>query len=189
MRKKSQVRYAEVDLETPHTRVRVVLDFDGERNATVETGIGYFDSLLVLFAQSAEFDLGVSSEGDLMVDDRHTLENVGACLGKAVRQALGAKGEAPFKGSFTSPMEDALCMAVVDFSNKGFLHYGLKFSCERLGGISTECLQGFFSSFTRTADMTLHLVQMHGHNNHHICEAAFKAFGSALKQAIDSGQD
>jgi imidazoleglycerol-phosphate dehydratase len=178
------VRYAEQERETEETRVRVVVDLDGARRATVDTGIGFFDHMLTQFAFHGGFDLGVSAEGDLHVDDHHTVEDVGICLGGAIRQALGdAEGINRF-GSEHAPTDDALVRVVADVSGRPFLEYGLEFDVERIGGLSTENIAEFFRAVVNHSGITLHVHKLAGTNNHHVCEAAFKAFGRALRKAV-----
>ncbi|MCH8274399.1 MAG: imidazoleglycerol-phosphate dehydratase [Armatimonadetes bacterium] len=178
------VRYAEVERETGHTRVRVVIDLDGERKSTVDTGIGYFDLMLGRFTAAASFDLGVSAEGDLAVDDRHTVEDVGVCLGQAIRQALGDSEGIRGHGSEAVPMDDALCLVAVDVGGRPYLSYQVEFDCERLGGLTTECIEEFLRALVNEAGITLHVVKLAGHNNHHVCEALFMGLGRALRSAV-----
>lgn len=178
------VRYSEQERETEATRVRVVIDLDGAKRATVDTGIGYFDHMLTEFAFHGGFDLGVSAEGDLHVDDHHTLEDVGICLGGAIRQALGDSAGINRFGMEHVPVDDALVRAVVDISGRPFLNFDVKFTTNRIGAMTSESVEQFFRGLVNHAGMTIHFHQLAGHNNHHICEAVFKAFGRALRKAV-----
>lgn len=178
------VRYAEQERETEYTRVRVVLDLDGERQATVDTGVGFFDHMLSLFAFHGHFDLGVTCEGDLHVDEHHSVEDVGICLGRAIRQALGDGIGLNRFGSEHVPMDDALAHVSVDISGRPHLSYDVQFTCERLGGMGSETVEQFFRGVVNHAGITMHIRRLAGDNNHHICEAVFKAFGRALKKAV-----
>ncbi|HET6645293.1 MAG TPA: imidazoleglycerol-phosphate dehydratase [Fimbriimonadales bacterium] len=178
------VRYAEVELETEENRVRVVLDLDGERQATTTTGVGYFDHMLSTFAYHGCFDLGVTAERDYVIDDLHILEDVGACLGRAIRQAIGDGGGIVGYGSEHAPMDEALAHAVVDLSGRSYLNFEAEFSVDKIGEMSTENVEQFFHAVARGANMTLHIRQLAGHNNHHVCEAIFRAFGRSLFHAV-----
>lgn len=177
------VRYAEIERETEWARVRVVLDLDGGQKATVDTGIGYFDQLLSLLAAAGRIDLGVSAEGDLGVDDRHSVEEVGFCLGRAVRHALGDGTGYIGRGSELAAHEDALVLVALDLSTRPFLSYDLGLTCDRIGGLTAECIESFFRSFVLQCGLTLHVRRFEGTNNHHLCEAAFKGVGLALMRA------
>lgn len=174
------VRYAEIERESETARVRVVLDLDGGRKATVDTGIGYFDQLLGMLAAAGRIDLGVSAEGDLAVDDRHTVEEVGYCFGRAVRHALGDGLGISGRSSHMSTQEDALVLIALDLSTRPYLSYDLGLTYERVGGLTAECIESFMRSLTLQAGMSLHVKRLDGHNNHNLCEATFKGLGRAL---------
>jgi imidazoleglycerol-phosphate dehydratase len=177
------VRYAEVFRETKETRVQVVLDLDGGRRQDIATGIPFFDHMLELMAFHGQIDLGISAVGDLEIDDHHTIEDVGIVLGQALVQALNDDSPVERYGSCHAPMDEALVLAAVDISGRGVLAYDLAFTRESLGGVSTENVHEFFRAFAVNAKITLHLRQLAGENNHHICEAAFKGVGRALRMA------
>ncbi len=177
------VRYAEIERESDSTRVRVVLDLDGGQKATVDTGIGYFDQLLALMAGAGRIDLGVSAEGDLAVDDRNTIEEVGYCLGRAVRHALGDGQGIIGRASEAAVHEDALVLVALDLATRPYLGYELGLTYERIGGLTGEYVETFLRSFTLQAGLSLHVRRLDGHNNHHLCEATFKGLGRVLGRA------
>lgn len=178
------VRYAEEERETQETRVRVVLDLDGERKPSIETGIGFFDHMLDLMVFHGGFDCGISAEGDLHVDDHHTVEDVGICFGRALRSALGDAEGINRYGSECVPMDEALVMVCVDVSGRPFLSFDVPFTHERLGDLNTDCVEEFFRAVANSAGITIHTRTFSGRNNHHLCEATFKAFGRALRTAV-----
>ncbi|MEW5884671.1 MAG: imidazoleglycerol-phosphate dehydratase HisB [Armatimonadota bacterium] len=185
MKKRAQgVRYAEEERETQETRVRVVLDLDGERKPSIETGIGFLDHVLDLMVFHGGFDCGISAEGDLHVDDHHTVEDVGICFGRALRSALGdAEGISRY-GSECVPMDEALVMVCVDVSGRAYLAFDVPFTHERIGDLNTDCIEEFFRAVANNAGVTIHVRTFAGKNNHHLCEATFKAFGRALRKAV-----
>ncbi|MDQ2985740.1 MAG: imidazoleglycerol-phosphate dehydratase [Armatimonadota bacterium] len=178
------VRYAEIERESGGTTVRVVLDLDGERQATVQTGVGFFDHLLGVFAYQGCFDLGVSTDGGLHVDDHMTLEDVGVCIGQAIRQALGEGDGIDVYGTEHAPVDEALARVVVDVSARPCLVFDVQFTVERIGEMSTEAVEEFFRAVANHAQITIHVHQLAGKSNHHITEAIFKAFGRALRKAV-----
>ncbi len=178
------MRYAEIERETSRCRVRVVMDLDGERKSTVDTGIPFFDFLLELFTEAGGFDLGVSAEGDLAVGDLHTVEDVGSCVGLAIRQALGSSQGIRGYGCEMAGVRDALVLAVLELTRSPYLFYASPFTCERLGGLSVECVESFLRELTQGGEFSLHLRKWEGYNNHHIAEAMFIALGRALGVAV-----
>jgi len=177
------VRYAELDRETSETHIQVVLDLDGGSRRDILTGIGFFDHMLELFAFHGQIDIGLGSEGDLEVDDHHTVEDTGIVLGKAIREALDAGDAIERYSSVHVPMDDALVLVAMDISGRGQLHWEVPFAREKVGDLSTENIREFFRALTAHSGITLHVRKMAGHNDHHLCEAVFKAFGLALDQA------
>jgi len=177
------VRYAEIYRETAETRIQVVLDLDGGTRRDISTGIGFFDHMLTQLAFHGQFDIGISAEGDLHIDDHHTAEDVGIVLGKALAQALDQSDPIVRFGSAHAPMDEALVLVAVDFSGRGGLFYDVNFTRESLGELATECVREFFRALATHAGITLHIRQIAGENNHHICEAVFKGFGLAMHQA------
>lgn len=177
------VRYAELDRETNETRVQVVLDLDGGTRQDVSSGIAFFDHMLSLFAFHGQLDLGVKAEGDLGVDDHHTVEDIGIVLGRAIAEASQASEGIQRYASNHTPMDDSLVLVALDFSGRGYLDFDVRFKRERLGQLSTECVKEFFRAIVANAGITLHIRQIAGENDHHICEAIFKGFGRALHDA------
>jgi imidazoleglycerol-phosphate dehydratase len=177
------VRYAEIYRETSETRIQVVVDLDGGTRRDISTGIPFFDHMLMQLAFHGQIDLGLSAEGDLEIDDHHTVEDCGIVLGQAIAQALDQDTPIVRYGSNHTPMDEALVLAVVDISGRGVLGYNVEFNRDKLGGLSTECVREFFRALTTHANITVHLHKIAGENDHHVCEAIFKAFGRALSQA------
>ncbi len=176
------VRYAEIDRETSETRVRVVLDLDGGTRSDISTGIAFFDHMLTQLCFHGEMDYGVICEGDLGVDDHHTVEDVGIVTGQAIAEALSSEQVKRYASNMT-PMDEALVMAVVDISGRGGLFWDVDFKREKIGGMSTESVKEFFQALALHSGLTIHLKKMAGDNDHHVCEATFKAFGRALHEA------
>ena len=178
------VRYAEVEKERGDSVIRVVLDLDGEQQATVNTGVDFFDHLLELFAFHGRFDLGVSLVGETNLDGHLTVKEVGMCLGQAIRQAVGEGDRIDRYGSVHAPMDEALALVVVDVSGGPITVFESAFTVERLGEMSTEAIEEFFKTVAIEAQMTIHVHQIAGKNNHHIAESIFIAFGRALREAV-----
>lgn len=177
------VRYAEVERETNETRVQVVLDLDGGTRRDVLTGIQFFDHMLAQLAFHGQFNLGVGAEGDLEVDDHHTVEDVGIVLGQAFRQALDVDDAIVRYGSNLTPMDEALILVAIDMSGRGILRYDVDFRRDKIGALSTECIREFLRAFVMHAGFTLHIRKMAGENDHHVCEAIFKGLGRAIYEA------
>lgn len=174
-----------MERETRATRVHVVLDLDGGTRRDISTGIHFFDHMLAEMAFHGRIDLGVVAEGDLEVDDHHTAVDVGIVLGQAIMQTLELnEGIARF-GTALAPTEDGLVMASIDLRGQGSLFSDLKFTRDKLGGLSSQSVNAFFQAMAVNGQMTLHIRQLAGENDHHICESAFKAVGLALCQAIE----
>jgi len=176
------VRYAEIYRETSETRIQVVLDLDGGTRRDIATGIGFFDHMLQQLAFHGQIDVGVGAEGDLHIDDHHTVEDVGIVLGQALSQALGNETIERY-GSTFAPMDEALVLVAIDISGRGVLGFDVAWTREKIGDLSTECVREFFRALSAHAGITLHIRKIAGENDHHVCEAIFKAFGRALFQA------
>ena len=168
---------------TGETDITAVLDLDGSGVAAVDTGIGFFDHMLNSFAKHGFFDLSLSAKGDLIVDSHHTIEDTGIVLGKAIKDALGDKAGIRRYASFAMPMDETLVLCAVDLSGRPYLSYDLELTTPRVGYFDTEMTKEFFYAVSYAAEMNLHLRQFSGSNNHHIIEAAFKAFANALHLA------
>lgn len=177
------MRKAAVERKTAETDIRLALTLDGEGRTQVQTGVGFLDHMLTLWASHAEFDLELSCRGDTDVDDHHSVEDIGIALGEAFRKALGDACGIRRYGSILLPMDEALVMTAVDISGRGLLCYGLSIPSQKVGTFDTELTEEFFQAFCRRAGITLHLQQLNGRNSHHIIEAAFKGFGRALSMA------
>ncbi len=179
-----EARTAKVERKTKETDVSMTLSLDGKGASTVDTGVGFFDHMLEGFARHGFFDLEVAVTGDLNVDSHHTIEDVGIVLGRAVREAVGDKAGMRRYGSCILPMDDALVLCAIDVSGRGYLGYDLPFTAERVGEMDTEMVREFYYAFAHAAGLNLHIRKMAGENNHHIAEAAFKAFAKALAEAV-----
>lgn len=176
-------RTAEITRATAETEISLTLSLDGSGQADVATGVGFLDHMLTLFVRHGLLDLSVRCQGDLHVDQHHTVEDIGICLGQAIAGAVGDKRGIVRYGTFTVPMDETLVMASLDLSGRACLVYNLDTRNRRTGEFDTELTLEFFRAVADNARMTLHLHQFHGENVHHIVEAAFKAFGRALDAA------
>lgn len=178
------MRTAEITRNTAETNISLKVNLDGTGKTEVGTGVGFLNHMLTLFAAHGKFDLEVRCVGDTDVDDHHSVEDVGICLGQAFRQALGDKRGIARYGSFLLPMDEALILAAVDISGRSSLNDALEIPTEKIGSFDTELVEEFFLGFTRNCPMSLHLRKLAGTNSHHIVEGAFKAFGRAMKAAV-----
>lgn len=184
---KQQIRYddrhAEVSRMTGETDIAIKLNIDGSGEAQIDTGIGFLDHMLYSFARHGMFDLEVSVKGDLEVDCHHTIEDTGIVLGEAIRTAVGDKKGICRFGNCILPMDESLVLCALDLSGRPYLRYDLNLTVPRVGSFDTEMVREFFYAISYSAGMNLHVKQLDGDNNHHIIEAAFKAFAKALDQA------
>lgn len=182
------MRVSEITRKTAETDIRLRLDLDGTGRSDIHTGCGFLDHMLTLFARHGRFDLTVACQGDGWVDDHHTVEDVGICLGDAFAQALGDKRGVARYGSMALPMDEALILTAVDLSGRGMLCYGLSIPTEKVGSFDTELTEEFLLAFARRSSITVHVTQLAGKNSHHIIEGAFKSLARSLGQAaaIDS---
>ena len=178
-------RAAEVARKTKETDVRVRLVLDGTGRAAVSTGVAFLDHMLELFARHGLFDLEVSCEGDLEIDDHHSVEDIAICLGQALSQALGDKAGVARYGMSLVPMDEALCRAVVDLSGRFYLVYEVETRRQTIGNFSVELAEHFWRSFAEAARCNLHIDCLRGRNTHHILEGTFKATARALRQAVE----
>lgn len=183
------MRTAELNRDTAETKIALSLDLGGKGVANIDTGCGFLDHMLTLFAGHGKFDLTVSCKGDTQVDDHHTVEDVGIALGQAVAKALGDKKGITRYGTVTLPMDEALVMCALDLSGRCGLYGELKIPSRKVGTFDTELVEEFFLAFVRNAAATVHFVQFAGSNSHHIIEGAFKAFGRALRTAVKVDPD
>jgi imidazoleglycerol-phosphate dehydratase len=183
------VRSATVQRETGETRIDLTLELDGTGTLSGETGIGFFDHMLHALVKHARFDLSFTCAGDLHVDDHHSIEDLGICIGQAFHQALGdGRGITRFSHSYV-PLDEALCRTVVDISGRGFLAFDSNYARSTIGAFSTEMVREFFKGFVDHAAITLHVNLLAGINAHHQVEATFKSVAKALRNAvaIDAG--
>ena len=178
------MRVSEVIRTTAETDIALKLDLDGTGKSQIATGCGFLDHMLTLFAAHGKFDLTVSCKGDTFVDDHHTVEDVGICLGKAFAEALGEKRGITRYGSFILPMDEALILTAVDISGRSFLGYQLEIPAEKIGTFDSELVEEFFLGFVRNCPMSLHIRRLAGSNSHHIAEGAFKSVARSLKAAV-----
>ena len=178
------MRQALVTRKTAETDIRLKLDLDGTGKSLCDTGCGFLDHMLTLFARHGRFDLDVQCRGDTRVDYHHTTEDIGIALGQAAAQALGDKKGISRYGSMLLPMDEALVLCALDLSGRCTLRWNMDLPTPRVGDFDTELGEEFFMAFARSAAATLHIRQLDGCNSHHILEAAFKAFGRALRQAV-----
>ena len=178
------MRCAEIKRTTAETDITLSLSLDGTGKSDVNTGCGFLDHMLTLFAKHGRFDLTLICKGDTQVDDHHTVEDVGICLGKAFREALGDGCGITRYGSMMLPMDETLALCAVDISGRACLVYGLDIPAPRVGSFDTELVEEFFAAFVRSASLTLHVKKLDGRNSHHVIEGAFKAFARAMEQAV-----
>ncbi len=177
------MRRAEIIRKTAETDITLNLNLDGTGVAEIATGVGFLDHMLILFAHHGSFDLKVACKGDTWVDDHHTVEDVGICLGQAFAAALDDKRGITRYGSCILPMDEALILSAVDISGRSFLGYDLQIPTEKIGSFDTELVEEFFLGFVRQCPMSLHIRQLAGTNSHHIVEGAFKSVARSLKAA------
>lgn len=178
------MRSAEIKRTTAETDIYLDLTLDGEGEAQINTGCGFLNHMLTLFARHGNFDLTVNCKGDINVDYHHTAEDIGICLGEAFRKALGdMKGITRYAHTIL-PMDEALILSAVDISGRSFLQYTAEIPTEKVGDFDTELVREFFEAFVRNADLTLHIKQLDGYNSHHIIEGMFKSVARSMKAAV-----
>ena len=178
------MRTAEIARKTAETDITLSLNLDGTGRSQIATGCGFLDHMLTLFARHGRFDLTVTCQGDTYVDDHHTVEDIGICLGDALRQALGDKRGIARYGSCILPMDEALVLTAVDLSGRGLLCCDLDIPTEKVGTFDTELTEEFLMALARRGDMTVHVRQLAGRNSHHIIEGTFKSLARSLSQAV-----
>ncbi len=177
-------RTAQVQRKTKEIDMSLSLSLDGEGKSDVSTQVPFLDHMLTLFAAHGQFDLQIAAKGDVEVDNHHTVEDVGICLGQAFREALGERRGITRFGEATVPMDETLAQAVVDLSGRPYLVFNVKFTVEKVGGFEAELAREFFQAFSVHGGLNLHLNLLYGVNNHHILEALFKAWARALRRAV-----
>ena len=177
------MRSATITRKTSETEITVTLDVDGTGRYDNQTGVGFFDHMLDQLARHALFDLTVRADGDLHIDDHHTVEDTGIAIGQALARALGDKRGIRRYGECTLPMDDAQVRCALDLSGRPFLVWNVSLPTQKIGTFDSELVREFFQAFSTHGGITLHLDQVHGVNSHHIAEAAFKAAARALRDA------
>ena len=177
------MRNGYIQRRTAETDITLKLELDGSGKSKINTGCGFMDHMLTLFAAHGGFDLEVECRGDVQVDYHHSIEDIGICLGKAFDQALGERRGINRYGSMLLPMDEALVMCALDISGRSFLVYDLQIPTEKVGDFDTELVEEFLIAFTRQAGITLHIKKLSGANSHHIIEGAFKALARAVSSA------
>ena len=178
------MRSAKITRTTGETDIQLALTLEGTGRSEIATGCGFLDHMLTLFARHGRFDLTVRCQGDTWVDDHHTVEDVGICLGSAFAKALGDLRGVTRYGSTTLPMDEALILTAVDLSGRSLLCCDLQLPTEKVGTFDTELAEEFLLAFVRTANLTLHVRQLAGKNSHHIIEGMFKSLARTLRQAV-----
>ena len=178
------MRTAEINRKTAETDISLTLDLDGTGKSEINSGVGFLDHMLTLFARHGRFDLTLNCNGDTYVDDHHSVEDIGIALGQAFEKALGDKRGIIRYGSFILPMDETLILSAVDISGRSYLNFDLHIPTQKVGTFDTELAEEFFLGFVRNVNLTLHIKQLEGKNSHHIIEAASKACARALKQAV-----
>lgn len=179
------MRTATLERNTSETRIAVTVNLDGTGAYDVSTGIGFFDHMLEQLSRHSLIDLTLRTEGDLHIDQHHAVEDTGLALGQAIAQALGEKRGIRRYGDALSPMDETLTRVALDISGRPWLVWKVAFDQKRLGEMDTELFEHFFHSLAQTAGLTLHVETLHGANNHHIAEAAFKGVARALRTAVE----
>lgn len=176
-------RTASLTRNTTETQIQLSWNLDGTGQSEIRTGVGFLDHMLTLFARHGLFDLEVQAKGDLHIDDHHTVEDVGICLGRCLGQAMGDKKGIARYGHVTLPMEETLVTSALDLSGRFAMVYRVEFPTEKIGTFDTQLVQEFWNAVATNAMMNLHLILHHGGNSHHIAEAVFKATARALRMA------
>ena len=183
------MRQSEISRKTGETDVQVRLDLDGTGEYAIDTGVGFLNHMLELFARHGRFNLRVTCKGDTWVDDHHSTEDIGIALGQAFDKALGDRKGITRYGSMLLPMDESLIESAVDISGRGMLAYGLDIPTEKVGTFDTELVEDFFQAFAQNARCTLHIRQLAGRNSHHIIEGAFKSVARSLRAAVKIDPD
>ena len=178
------MRRSEIERKTAETDISLALNLDGTGKSNIDTGCGFLNHMLILFARHSRFDLDVTCHGDVDVDDHHSVEDIGICLGMAFAEALGNGAAIRRYGHIILPMDETLILCAVDLSGRAHLEYGLEIPTEKVGTFDTELTEEFLIAFVRKANMTLHVKQLSGRNSHHIIEGTFKALARTLAQAV-----
>lgn len=177
------MRTGQLERKTTETTVKVEIELDGKGSYQVETGVPFLNHMLAQFAKHGLFDLSVEAKGDLAVNDHHTVEDVGICLGRAIKEAVGREWQIARYGAAIVPMMECLILVAMDLGGRRHLSFDVDFQAERIGTFETDLVREFFDTLVSNADLTLHIRSLQGGNAHHSAEAIFKGFGQALSQA------
>jgi imidazoleglycerol-phosphate dehydratase len=183
------MRTASIERNTFETKIKLSINLDAQEPVEIDTGVGFFDHMLTLFARHSRLSLVVKVDGDLHVDSHHTVEDVGIVLGQAIKEALGDKAGINRYGTSFVPMDETLGMASLDLSGRSYLVFEASFDNPKLGAFDTELVEEFFQALAFNLQMNLHLKILHGKNSHHKAESLFKATGRALREAITINPD
>ena len=183
------MRTSTINRRTAETDIALTLNLDGTGASEIDSGCGFLDHMLTLFARHGRFDLTLTCKGDTQVDDHHTVEDIGIVLGQAFAEALGDKKGVYRYGSMILPMDESLILSAVDLSGRSYLRFDLSIPTEKVGTFDTELVKEFWLAFTRQAECTLHFQQLAGENSHHIIEGAFKSAARSLRQAVAIDKD
>ena len=178
------MRTSYIERKTKETEIKLQLNLDGKGVSVINSGCGFLDHMLTLFAKHGRFDLKVDCIGDVEVDYHHTVEDIGIALGQAFKQALGNKAGITRYGDTILPMDEALILSAVDISGRSYLGYGLSPRAKRVGNFDVELIEEFLIAFTVNAGLNLHVTQLAGKNVHHILEGAFKSIARSLRKAV-----
>lgn len=180
----TKARTCKVSRTTTETDINVKLTLDGKGSYILDTGVPFLDHMLALWARHGMFNLDIAAQGDTGIDDHHTVEDIGICLGQAINQALGTKEGITRYGTAFAPMDEALAMVVVDLSGRAYLSFDAPMPAQKVGDFDTELVEEFVRALANHAGMTLHVRLLQGKNTHHIIEAIFKGLGRAIKDAV-----
>ncbi len=182
------MRCAEISRKTAETDITLKLDIDGKGKANVNSGIGFLDHMLILFARHSGMNLDVKCKGDTYVDHHHSAEDIGICLGTALSEAVGEKRGIKRYGSTVLPMDESLILSAVDFSGRSHLSFDVDYPSQKTGDFDTELVEEFFRAFVRNAEITLHIKKLDGANTHHIIEGVFKSVAHSVRQALEKDE-
>ncbi|MCL0107438.1 imidazoleglycerol-phosphate dehydratase HisB [Peptococcaceae bacterium] len=177
-------RIADVERNTLETQISLKINVDGSGVAEISTPIGFLNHMLTLWAKHGCFDLELNAKGDTEIDAHHTVEDIGICLGKALKKALGDKKGIVRFSHMILPMDEALVLVAVDFSGRGYLAFDAQFKSQKVGEFDTELVEEFFRALAVNGEITIHVKMLSGKNTHHIIEAMFKALGRAMRYAV-----
>ncbi len=183
------MRTASINRETKETKISASLNIDGSGKSSIDTGCGFLDHMLTLFASHGKLDIDVKCKGDTEVDYHHTVEDIGIVLGALFKQALGDKKGIVRYGHMILPMDEALILSAIDFSGRAYLRYDANIRAKKVGDFDTELSEEFWMAFVRSAECTLHIKQLEGRNSHHIIEGIFKSTARSIRMAVSIDPD